>query len=204
MRSLVAALAILIFTASRPVEAAPAPTAIAPAKDKCSGFGLLTPLFGVSNRGADPANPNHRNVLRVTGPVQSGIGGGYYRTVSEDTCVPGVWMLNWEVFGFSEGLDPSKTFQLGLGAGLGLTVFDRFQFGIALGYDLIRSETFEFGGVSRTYSNGLLEWNDVLGCGTGVNGAGGQSAWECRGRNFTWLLTFGITTGGGASEAKNK
>ena len=113
-------------------------------------------------------------------------------------------MLNWEFFGFSEGLDPSKTFQLGVGAGLGLTAFGKFQFGISLGYDLIRSETFEFNGVTRKYSNGLLMWNDVLGCGTSTSGAGDQSAWQCRGRNFTWLLTFGITTGGGASDAKSR
>lgn len=181
-----------------------APAAIEPDPKQCRGFGLLAPLFGVSNRGPDPGNPNHRNALRVTGPVASGIGGGYYRAVSDSTCERGVWMLNWEFFGFSEGLDPSKTFQLGLGAGLGLTVFDRFQFGISLGFYLIRSETFEAGGVVRTYSNGLLEWNDILGCGTGRGGAGGQSAWECRGRNFTWLLTFGVTTGGGASDAKNR
>jgi len=189
---------------TEPANANPAVAELAPDPAKCSGFGLLTPLFGVSNRGADPTNPNHRDALRVTGPVQSGIGGGYYRAVSDATCRPGEWMLNWEFFGFSEGLDPSKTFQLGIGAGLGLTAFDKFQFGISLGYDLIRLETFESGGVTRTYTNGLLEWNDVLGCGTSTVGVGGQSAWQCRGRNFTWLLTFGVTTGGGASDAKKK
>jgi len=159
-------------------------------KPKCSGYGLLTPLFGLSNRGVDRTNPNRRSELRITGPVASGFGGGYYRSVLGDSSCSRDFLLDWEVFGFSEGLDPASTFQIGVGGGLGITAFGKFQFGIALGYDLIRRETISQGGVSRTYSNGLLEWNDVSGCGTTW---GGPGATRCMGRNFTWLLTFGVT-----------
>lgn len=158
----------------------------------CSDFALLAPLFGLSDRGPDPINPNHRDSLRVTGPVASGIGGGYYHSIDGVTTCNKTWALDWEVFGFSEGLDPAKTFQIGVGGGLALTVFGKFQFGLALGYDLIRLEHFETGGVMRDYSNGLLEWNDVAGCGTRW---GGPDWAQCAGRNFTWLLTFGITSG---------
>ncbi|HET9623431.1 MAG TPA: hypothetical protein VFP84_18790 [Kofleriaceae bacterium] len=132
----------------------------------------------------------------MTGPVESGIGGGYYQSLSPAakwSCNPDA-IIDWEVFGFSEGLNPSTTFQLGVGAGLGITVWSKFQFGIALGYDLIRRETISSGGVSRTYSNGLLEWNDVTGCGTAWGGSG---AGRCAARNVTWLLTFGVTSSSG-------
>jgi hypothetical protein len=176
------------------------------ADKKCHGFGLLTPLFGVSSRGVDRTNPNRRDELRLTGPIESGIGGGYYRAFgySDDdpvtsrtrTCNENV-IIDWEVFGFSEGLNPSSTFQFGVGAGIGMTAWGKFQFGVALGYDLIRRETVSNGGVSRTYSNGLLEWNDVTGCGTAW---GGPGAARCAGRNFTWLLTFGVTSSSGEGE----
>jgi hypothetical protein len=176
------------------------------ARKKCHGFGLLTPLFGVSSRGVDRTNQNRRDELRLTGPIESGIGGGYYRSFgfSADeaidshtrTCNENV-LVNWEVFGFSEGLNPSSTFQVGVGGGLGMTAWGKFQFGIALGYDLIRRETISNGGVSRTYSNGLLEWNDVTGCGTAW---GGPDAARCAARNFTWLLTFGVTSSSGEGE----
>lgn len=156
----------------------------------CNDFDLLTPLYGVSNRRPDPGNPNHRDSLRVTGPVASGIGAGYYHTLHGlDTC-KAKWSIDWEVFGFSEGLDTSSTFQVGVGGGLALTVFGKFQFGLAVGYDLIRLEHLETNGVKRSYSNGLLIWNDVAGCGTSW---GGPDAAKCAGRNFTWLLTFGLT-----------
>jgi hypothetical protein len=163
----------------------------------CNDFDVLTPLYGLSNRNPDRGNPNHRDSLRVTGPVASGIGAGYYHTLTANTCKKD-WSIDWEVFGFSEGLDPASTFQLGVGGGLALTVFGKFQFGIALGYDLIRVEHIETGGVKRSYSNGLLEWNDVLGCGTS---RGGPDAYRCAGRNFTWLLTFGLTAGSSSESA---
>lgn len=165
-------------------------------RNQCHGFGLLTPLFGVSSRGVDRTNPNRRDELRITGPVESGIGGGYYRALGPDNsaaCTHDV-IIDGEVFGFSEGLNPSTTFQIGVGAGIGVTAWGKFQFGISLGYDLIRRETISNGGVSRTYSNGLLEWNDVTGCGTAWGGSG---AARCAARNFTWLLTFGVTSASG-------
>jgi hypothetical protein len=108
-------------------------------------------MFGFSNRGVDPGNPNHREALRITGPVQSGLGGGYYSDLygCKDKQHP-MWMLSWEIFGFSEGLDPSKTFHVGFGAGFALTAFGKFQFGIDLGYDLVRLETFESGTATST------------------------------------------------------
>ncbi|MEQ1736608.1 MAG: hypothetical protein ABL886_09440 [Rhodoglobus sp.] len=169
---------------------------------QCRGFSLLTPLFGVSGRRPSAIDPNKRNRLRVTGPVESGVGGGYYRAFSTETCSKrDKWIAHWEVFAFSEGLNPATTFHVGLGGGVGITAVGRFQFGLALGYDLIRRETINEGGVSRTYSNGLLIWNDVTGCGSS---RGGDGAAACAMRNFTWLLTFGLSTSSAGNDEEDK
>jgi hypothetical protein len=169
------------------------------APDECHGWGLLTPLYGVSNRGPSRIDPNKRDELRLTGPVASGIGGGYYRPLNGACSNDRMWTA--EFFGFSEGLDPSKTFQLGIGAGIGLTVFGKFQFGVAVGYDLVRHENIESGGVARTYDNGLLLDNDVFGCGHGGAGDHWGDAAKCATRNATLLFTFTLTTGSTDSSA---
>jgi hypothetical protein len=160
----------------------------------CHGYSLLTPLYGLSNRAPNRRNPNQRNGLRVTGPVASGIGGGYYR--SFDGQCDRSRALTYELFGFSEGLDTSNVFQLGIGAGISITAFGNFQFGLAIGYDLIRHEMIDTGGVSRSYNNGLLLGIDVLGCGHGGPGEHWGDATKCMGRNLTWLLTFSVTSSG--------
>lgn len=97
----------------------------------CNGFGLTVPVFSVrwglnEERAADSP--------RIRGPVESGIGGGYYWAAE---CNPS-WTFGLEAFGFTEGLDPSRNMQIGVGAGLSLHAFKYFRVGLGVGYDLIR------------------------------------------------------------------
>jgi hypothetical protein len=175
------------------------PTKDTPDDPACHGYGLLTPLYGASSRGPDRINPNARDALRLTGPVASGIGGGYYRAIDGRCNTTRVWTV--DVFAFSEGFDTSSVFQVGVGSGIGVTVFGKFQFGIGLGFDLLRHEVIESGGVKRTYNNGLLLVNDVFGCGHGGRGAHWGDTEKCIARNFTWLLTFSVTSSSGSKVA---
>jgi hypothetical protein len=125
---------------------------------ECGGFGLTLPLFSVRRSGGD---------YEVNGPVAAGIGGGYYYAMRcRET-----WTWGPEVFAFSEGLDPSKTFQVGVAAGLSVTAFKYFNFGLAVGYDVFRRQTLDDGSKRST---GLLTGKDL------------------NKENLTWLITFGV------------
>jgi hypothetical protein len=91
----------------------------------CSGFGLTVPLFAV--RYVDGGST-------VAAPIEAGLGAGYY---SAWTCSTR-FSVGHEVFGWSQGLDPSGNFQIGVAAGVQVVAFKYFQFGLALGYDLYR------------------------------------------------------------------
>jgi hypothetical protein len=93
----------------------------------CSGFSLTIPLYSI-RYGA--------NGTDVKGPVAAGLGGGYYwARACRDTFSAGL-----ELFGYSEGLDPSGLFHIGVGTGVQIIAYKFFQFGIAAGYDLYRRE----------------------------------------------------------------
>lgn len=93
---------------------------------RCGGFGLLMPLVS-ARRGAE-------RTYHVSGPVEAGIGGGYYWDIVCDNN----WSLGPDLFGFSEGLNPAQKFHIAVGAGLSLSAFKYFHFGFGLGYDLFR------------------------------------------------------------------
>jgi hypothetical protein len=93
----------------------------------CSGFGLSIPLFAIRYAGG----------TSVVGPVKAGLGGGYYYGAycQRD------FSVGPEVFGWSQGLDPSGDFQIGVAGGVQFVAYKYFQFGAALGYDLYRQGT---------------------------------------------------------------
>lgn len=124
------------------------------AKPSCSGFGLVVPLYSVRHAGKETV---------ASGPVKAGLGGGYYWGL---VCKRS-FSFGPEVFGYSEGLDPSGLLHFGVGGGLQMAAFTYFQFGLALGYDLYRRDT----GVPP---NGLLS-------GQGLGKA-----------SVSWLITFSI------------
>ena len=91
----------------------------------CSAFGLTIPLFAIRYSG---------NGNSVVGPIEAGLGGGYYHAL---TCKRN-FSFGAEFFGWSQGLDPSGTFQVGMAAGVQIVAYKYFQFGLAVGYDLYR------------------------------------------------------------------
>lgn len=94
----------------------------------CGGWGLILPLFS--------ARKPDGQAWELKGPVAAGIGGGYYLDVACEQDL--TWGVNF--FGFSEGLDPGKTFHVALGASVSLAAFKYFSFGVGAGYDLFRHE----------------------------------------------------------------
>lgn len=96
---------------------------------ECSGFGLTVPLYSIRYSGGGST---------VKGPVAAGLGGGYY-WVPRDLCHES-YSAGPEVFLYSEGLNPSGLFQVGIAAGIQLGAFKYFHFGLDLGYDLYRRE----------------------------------------------------------------
>lgn len=131
----------------------------------CNGFGFTVPLFSLRRGLAEDRDGGGE--ARVRGPIESGVGAGYYWALD---CHP-EWTWGIQGYGFTEGLDPSGKFQVGLGAGVGLTAFKYFRFGLGVGYDLFRQSQAEDGTLLR---NGLL-----IG-----KYAGRQS--------LTWHITFGL------------
>lgn len=120
----------------------------------CSGFGLVVPLYSLRHVGGETV---------PSGPVKAGLGGGYYWGL---TCRPS-FSFGPEVFGYSEGLDPSGLMHVAVAAGLQLVAFKYFQFGLAVGYDVYRRE-------AGSPSNGLL-------AGQGLGKA-----------SVSWLITFSV------------
>ena len=158
----------------------PVAGAILPSPQGCKGWGLTTPLFGISNRDFNNTTETRRTELLVTGPIQSGLGGGYFKAVQggpkcED------FAFGWELFGLSEGLNPADKFQIGVGAGLSLHVWGKFSFGLALGVDLIRREKYTRGGMDVFINNGVLIFND---------GNYDRRDWL---NNLTLLITFNVS-----------
>ncbi len=135
------------------------------APGRCSTFGLTVPLYSIRYaEGGTVAN----------GPIKAGLGGGYYWGEKPlGLCKPD-FSMGPSVFAWSEGLDPSGVFQVGVAGGYQLTAFKFFSVGIALGYDLYRSSP----GVS---ANGLFAGKLM----------GKQS--------ITWLLTLSFS---GTAESK--
>ena len=95
----------------------------------CSGFNLTIPLYSIRYGSGD---------ADVKGPIAAGLGGGYYWAPPR-LCRPS-FSFGPEVFGYSEGLDPSGLFQVGLAAGAQIIAYKYFQFGLDLGYDLYRRQ----------------------------------------------------------------
>jgi len=107
---------------------------------QCNGFGLTLPLFVLRYVGG---------VTTVTGPIAAGLGGGYYWAWTCDAN----WSVGGEGFVWSQGLDPSGNFQIGLAAGVSFQAFQYFVVGVDIGYDLFR-QTVNATGVKVT--NGLF------------------------------------------------
>lgn len=131
----------------------------------CGSWGVTLPLY--SARYADRG-------MVASGPVQSGLGAGYYNATPRSwwnlglgSCSP-QFSSGMEYFAFSQGLDPGSVFQIGLAVGPTIAVWNHFQLGIAFGYDLIRVQN---GGIT----NGLLPLRYPLK------------------ESFTWLLTFSLS-----------
>ncbi len=120
----------------------------------CSGFGLVVPLYSVRHVGRETV---------PSGPVKAGLGGGYYWGL----LCRSSFSFGPEVFGYSEGLDPSGLMHVGVAGGLQLVAFTYFQFGLAVGYDVYRRDA----GAS---ANGLL-------AGQGLGKA-----------SVSWLITFSV------------
>jgi hypothetical protein len=147
--------------------------------ETCKGWGLTTPLFGVSNRDFADADSVVRDTVLVQGPIQSGLGGGYFSSfVSDRECK--TFALGWEAFAFSEGLNPGDKFQVGAAAGLSLNVWGKFSFGLALGVDLMRREKYTRAGGDIFVNNGLLILND------------GEFGKDPLLNNLTVMITFNI------------
>ena len=106
----------------------------------------------------------------MTGPVQSGIGAGYYWGWNGD-CAE--WTIGFSAFGFTEGLDPGTKFQVGGGVSIDLVHYRLFSIGIGAGYDLLRREEAE----GRVIANGVLLARSYKG-------------WDRALESFTWLLTI--------------
>jgi hypothetical protein len=96
---------------------------------ECSGFGLTVPLYSIRYA---------RGGSEVKGPVAAGLGGGYY-WVPQVLCRES-FSAGPEIAGYSEGLDPSGLFHLGLALGAQIAAYKYFQFGVAVGYDLYRRQ----------------------------------------------------------------
>ncbi len=120
----------------------------------CSGFGLVVPLYSIRHVGRETV---------PSGPVKAGLGGGYYWGL---LCKKS-FSFGPEIFGYSEGLDPSGLMHLAVAGGLQLVAFTYFQFGLAVGYDVYRRDA----GAS---ANGLL-------AGQGLGKA-----------SVSWLITFSV------------
>ena len=147
----------------------------------CSGFGVTVPLFGIRLLKGGGTGLN--------GPVQAGLGGGYYWGNAWRGSCRESFSTGPEFFAYSEGLDPSGKFQIGLGVGWQFVAFQYFQFGFALGYDVYRREqstSVDASGAttSTTTSSGLLALQDV----------GPRPS-------LTFLLTFAVT--GGATQTQD-
>jgi hypothetical protein len=142
---------------------------------------LTTPLFGISNREFNSMTDTKRTAVMVTGPIQSGLGGGYFKAIRGGGPKCEDFAFGWEVFGLSEGLNPADKFQIGAGAGLSLQVTGKFSFGLALGVDLIRREKYTRGGTDVFLNNGLLILND-----------GNYNRRDLL-NNVTLLLTFSVS-----------
>ena len=142
--------------------------AVAVGDPSCGGFGITIPLFSVRY---------HENGdAYVNGPVKAGLGGGYFwgRCDSART-----WTHGPEVFAYTEGLDPTGMFQIGLAAGYQVAAFGKFQFGLAAGYDLIRQQT-----------------------GTGTNGL--LAAKRMGQESLSFLITFSVSGGVATAEPEKK
>ena len=161
-----------------PPGASPLGGAIPPPEGTCTGWGLSAPLFGLSNRAVDAMGT--RNQVLITGPIQAGLGGGYFSAFNSNCST---LAFGWEAFAFSEGLNPADTFQIGVAGGLALNVWKQFSFGLAVGMDMIRRQTVSSNMTNITYLNGLLIGNDGNFSGHDIL------------NNFTWLLTFNINGG---------
>jgi hypothetical protein len=95
---------------------------------RCDGFGLILPLVS--------ARYLHGGRYDMKGPVEAGIGGGYYWDV---TCSEKA-TFGFQAFLFSEGVDPSNKFHMAAGFGASLSAYEYFHFGLGIGYDLFRYE----------------------------------------------------------------
>jgi hypothetical protein len=160
------------------------PTAVIVDDGSCAGWGLTAPLFGISNRGVD--SNGARNQVLITGPIQAGVGGGYFSAFNKNCKTLAV---GWEAFAYSEGLNPADTFQLGVAGGISLNVWKQFSFGLAVGMDMIRRQTVTSNMLTNTYLNGVLIGND------------GNFARHDILNNFTWLITFNIIGAAGQATA---
>ena len=124
----------------------------------CSGFGLVVPLVGIRRLAKD-------NVV-LGGPLEVGLGGGYhFGLVCADQ-----FSVGWDVFAYSEGLNPGTVFHIGAGTGPAMSVANFVRFGFSLGYDFFRS--IERNGVSTT--NGLLSYK------------------RPHSRDLSWLVTLAV------------
>ena len=175
-------------SAQPPAEAPAQPPPPAPAASR-RGLLMLVPIAGISNRGPDPLNPNQRSV--ATMHTLPGIGvGGFVASELDD------WPVSAQFFVFTEGFAGDRL-QLGAGVGAGYRLWEftktaSVQAGIALGLDLYREERIAYGGVTRTYRNGLLIGNDVIGCGAKFGGTAEQSGYTCAARSFTTMFTLSV------------
>lgn len=140
---------------------------------QCSGFGLVLPLYSIryGNGGSD-----------VKGPVAAGLGGGYY-WVPQGLCRES-FSTGPELFGYSEGLDPSGLFHVGIAAGVQVVAYKYFQFGLDVGYDIYRRQP----GQTSATGDALVEKTGLLA------GAFHKSDWSA-------LITFSVV---GASSSAGK
>jgi hypothetical protein len=140
---------------------------------ECGGFGLTIPLYSIRYA---------HGQSDVKGPVAAGLGGGYY-WVPPGLCRES-FSAGPEIFAYSEGLDPSGLFHIGLAAGAQIAAYRYFQFGVSLGYDLYRRQPSQ----DATTGASLVEKSGLF------DGSFHRS-------DFTVLLTFSVT-GQGDSAAK--
>ena len=135
----------------------------------CNGFGVTLPLYSLRRGREEDDDATQPGEYKARGPIESGVGAGYYWALK---CRP-TWTWGFELFGLTEGLDPSGKFQIGIGGGPSITAFRYFRFGLGLEYDLFR-QSISSSEDKKKITSGLL-----------------IGRFPHR-RNLTWLITFGL------------
>jgi hypothetical protein len=119
----------------------------------CGGWGVTAPLalVRVGALGSEKR-------VDVSAPISAGLGAGYFFARRCLTTAA----LGASVVAFSQGLDPSKTFQFGLSLQFTAKVYKMMNLSLGVGYDLIRIvNARDADGNEQQSYNGLFTWSHL-------------------------------------------